>query len=66
MFRYSSSVNSGIPSIDSNADPNRVDFPIPGNDDAVKSLDFLVSKVVEALKSSKSKKDVKSAEPVAA
>lgn len=45
----------GIPVVaivDSNADPSLVDFPIPGNDDALKSLGFLVGKVAGSLKKS--------------
>jgi len=34
---------------DSNADPDLLTFPIPGNDDAVKSLKFFVDKVTEAI-----------------
>lgn len=42
----------GIPVVaitDSNSDPTVIDYPIPGNDDALKSLTFLVGKVVSAL-----------------
>ena len=34
---------------DSNADPSEIDYPIPGNDDAIKSLKYLVSKIKEAI-----------------
>lgn len=34
---------------DSNANPLNVNFPIPGNDDAVKSLKFLIGKITEAV-----------------
>ena len=51
---------AGIPVIgivDSNADPSDVDFPIPGNDDALASLELIIGAIVEAYKSSsKSKK----------
>ena len=43
----------GIPVVaivDSNADPDCVTFPIPGNDDAVKSLTYFLSQVEGALK----------------
>jgi len=43
----------GIPVIaivDSNSNPELVDYPIPGNDDAIKSLEYLMGKVAEALK----------------
>lgn len=35
--------------LDANADPAGVDYPIPGNDDAIRSLDFLMNKIVAAL-----------------
>jgi len=34
---------------DTNADPNQIDFPIPANDDASKSISFIVNKAVEAI-----------------
>lgn len=42
----------GIPVVailDSNGDPDFIDFPIPANDDAIKSLNYLLAKVKEAL-----------------
>lgn len=33
---------------DSNADPTQIDYPIPGNDDAIKSIKILVSAVAGA------------------
>ena len=41
----------GIPVVglvDTNADPTTVDYPIPANDDALKSLDFLIAKISKA------------------
>ncbi len=38
---------------DSNADPDLVSYPIPGNDDAVKSLTFFINKIGEALEEGK-------------
>lgn len=35
--------------VDSNADPDGVAYPIPGNDDAVKSLTYLISAVKDAI-----------------
>ena len=35
--------------VDTNSDPRQVDFPIPANDDASKSISFVVEKVVEAV-----------------
>ena len=42
----------GIPTfaiVDTNSDPKLVDYPIPGNDDATKSIDVLVRRVTEAV-----------------
>lgn len=50
---------AGIPVIgiiDSNADPSVVDFPIPGNDDALASLELIISSLVDAYKSSRKAK----------
>ncbi len=41
----------GIPTIgiaDTNSDPNDVQFPIPGNDDAIKSIRLFISMIVNA------------------
>ncbi|NVO20079.1 MAG: 30S ribosomal protein S2 [Bacteroidetes bacterium] len=35
--------------VDTNSDPNQVDFPIPANDDASKSIALVVKKVVDAI-----------------
>jgi len=35
--------------VDTNSDPNLVDFPIPANDDASKSIALVVRKVIEAI-----------------
>jgi small subunit ribosomal protein S2 len=35
--------------VDTNADPNLVDFAIPGNDDASKSVEIILSKVCDAI-----------------
>ena len=43
----------GIPvyaMVDTNSDPNLVDFVIPANDDATKSIDLIISKVCDAIK----------------
>lgn len=43
----------GIPTfaiVDTNSDPKEVDYAIPGNDDATKSIDILVSKVTDAIR----------------
>ncbi|RLE00830.1 MAG: 30S ribosomal protein S2, partial [Candidatus Aminicenantes bacterium] len=42
----------GIPIVaivDTNADPEGIDFPIPGNDDAVRAIELFVSKAAEAI-----------------
>lgn len=36
--------------VDTNSNPNEVDFPIPGNDDASKSIELILGKVCEAIK----------------
>jgi small subunit ribosomal protein S2 len=43
----------GIPTIaivDTNSDPNLVDFPIPGNDDASKSIHIITQAITDAIK----------------
>jgi small subunit ribosomal protein S2 len=45
--------NLGIPVVsivDTNSDPQEVDYAIPGNDDATKSIEVLVRSVTEAIK----------------
>lgn len=43
--------------VDTNADPTSVDYPIPGNDDALRSLSYLVGRIKDAiLDSGKAKK----------
>ncbi len=39
--------------VDSNGDPDLVDYPIPGNDDAIKSLGYLLGLVKEAVSTKK-------------
>ncbi len=42
---------SGVPVvalIDSNGDPTRIDIPVPGNDDAVKSIELFLSEMTKA------------------
>ena len=44
---------SGIPIIavvDSNSNPDGIDFPIPGNDDAIRSIEFYCNAVSETIK----------------
>ncbi|WPJ95793.1 30S ribosomal protein S2 [Coraliomargarita algicola] len=61
----------GIPVIglvDTNSDPTVLDFPIPGNDDAVKSIRIIVETILEAAQSGlaqrEAKKVQKSAGPI--
>ena len=35
--------------LDSNCDPDMVDYPIPANDDALRSIKLIVSKVADAV-----------------
>ncbi|MDR1817273.1 MAG: 30S ribosomal protein S2 [Puniceicoccales bacterium] len=45
-------VRLGIPVValvDTNSDPSKINYPIPGNDDAVKSVRLIVEAVVEAV-----------------
>ena len=36
--------------IDTDGDPDVIDYPVPGNDDAIKSVRYIVSSLVEAIK----------------
>jgi small subunit ribosomal protein S2 len=42
--------------VDSNSNPEGVAYPIPGNDDAVRSITFFVEKIAEVVKTSKQAK----------
>jgi len=55
----------GIPSIalvDTNSDPSLVTYPIPGNDDAVKSIRIVVETVVAAIQAGLSQRDSRRAQ----
>ncbi len=39
--------------VDSNADPSGIDYPIPGNDDAIRSIEFYCNAVAEIIKENK-------------
>jgi small subunit ribosomal protein S2 len=41
--------------VDSNSDPDGIAYPIPGNDDAIKSLTYLINKVKSAIIEGKGK-----------
>ena len=50
----------GIPTfamVDTNSDPNLVDFPIPSNDDASKSIDIILSHVADSINSALSERN---------
>lgn len=52
----------GIPVIglvDTNSDPTLLDFPIPGNDDAVKSIRIIVQTLTEAIQKGLAQREVK-------
>ncbi len=54
--------NLGIPVIglvDTNSDPSVVDYPIPGNDDAVKSIRIIVETIMEAAQNGLSQREAK-------
>ena len=55
----------GIPSIalvDTNSDPSLVTYPIPGNDDAVKSVRIIVETIVAAIQSGLAQRDSRRAQ----
>ncbi len=41
--------------VDTNSDPTVIDYPIPANDDAAKSISLIVSKIADAIAESKQK-----------
>jgi small subunit ribosomal protein S2 len=41
--------------IDSNSNPEGIDYPIPGNDDAIRSIEYYCSAVSETIKNSQQK-----------
>lgn len=52
----------GIPAValvDTNSDPTTVKFPVPGNDDAVKSIRIIVDAVVAAIQSGLAQRDTR-------
>jgi small subunit ribosomal protein S2 len=52
----------GIPVVglvDTNSDPTVLDFPIPGNDDAVKSIRIIVETILEAAQNGLSQREAK-------
>ncbi len=47
--------------VDTNADPSLVDYPIPGNDDAVKALRIIVDTIVEFIQAGLSQRESRNA-----
>jgi len=45
-----------IAMVDTNNNPNLVDYPIPANDDATKSIDYITSKIAQCIKEGSAKK----------
>jgi small subunit ribosomal protein S2 len=35
--------------IDTNCDPDEIDYPIPGNDDAIRAVRLMVGKIADAI-----------------
>lgn len=59
----------GIPIVaivDTNCDPDLVDFPIPGNDDAIRSIRLITSKIAEAVKEGLALREAKEKEQIEA
>lgn len=49
--------------IDTDADPDLIDYPIPGNDDSIKSVHYIIEKIVAAISEGLQRaKDIKNAE----
>ena len=53
LFRRLAERTPVIVLTDTNADPDSVDFPIPGNDDAVRSIRLILSVLTEAINKNK-------------
>lgn len=45
--------------VDTNSDPTVLDYPIPGNDDAVKSIRIIVETIMEAIQEGMAKREAK-------
>lgn len=59
----------GIPVIglvDTNSDPSVLDYPVPGNDDAVKSIRIIVETVMEAIQNGLAQREAKKVQKSAA
>ena len=42
--------------VDTNGDPENIDYPIPGNDDAVRAIELFTMKITEAIMDGKKRK----------
>jgi small subunit ribosomal protein S2 len=51
--------------VDTNSDPTHVAYPIPGNDDAVKSIRIIVDTILEAIQAGLGQRDSRRASKVA-
>ncbi len=61
--------NLGIPVVaivDTNCDPDEVDYPIPGNDDAIRAVKLIASKMADAVLEGKQGEQMEEAEQEAA
>jgi small subunit ribosomal protein S2 len=52
--------------VDTNCDPDQVDYVIPGNDDALRSIRLFASKIADAISSGRSQRESRLAEEAAA
>jgi small subunit ribosomal protein S2 len=52
--------------VDTNCDPDEVDYVIPGNDDALRSIRLFASKIADAISSGRSQRESRMAEEAAA
>ncbi|MDX1428746.1 MAG: 30S ribosomal protein S2, partial [Rhodothermales bacterium] len=55
-----------IAMVDTNCDPDHVDFPVPANDDAIKSIDLVSSVISRAISEGSKQREVKQAAEKAA
>ena len=53
-----------IAPLDTNCDPDVVDFPIPGNDDAIRSVQLFCQEMAEAINEGKALRDQDASEDV--
>ena len=54
------SIKLGIPIIailDTNSNPDGIDYPIPGNDDAIRSIEYYCSAVADTIKNVKNENE---------